>query len=80
MPDASKSFAYTLVEVKPGIVFSSFTTTSPPSRTKKSTRAIPSHSLATNASTESCCTRSIVSGGSSGGITSSIPSASYFDA
>ena len=37
------------VEVKPGIVFSSLTSTSPSSRTNMSARAIPSHSVATNA-------------------------------
>src|SRR3712207_8885650 len=57
MPDASKSFAYTLVAVNPGIVLSSFTTTSPLGRTKKSTRAIPSQSAATKAATASSCTR-----------------------
>ena len=34
--------------MKPGIVLSSLTTTSPSGRTKKSTRAIPSQSVATN--------------------------------
>ena len=67
-PDASKSFAYTLVAVNPGIVLNSLTITSPSLvRTKKSTRASPSHSHATNASTERCCTSSIVSCGNSGG-------------
>ena len=52
--------------VKPGIVLSSLTMTSPSSRTKKSTRASPSQSPATNASTARCCTSSIVSCGQLG--------------
>src|SRR5262249_29517658 len=81
IPDASNSFAYTLDAVKPGIVFSSLSTTSPSlERTKKSTRASPSHSLATNASTDRRCTSSIVSSGRSGGMISRIPSSSYFEA
>jgi hypothetical protein len=50
--------------VKPGIVLSSLRTTSPSnSRTKKSTRARPSHSLATKDSTARRCSSSTVSCG-----------------
>ena len=67
--------------MKPGIVFSSFITTSPSeARTKKSARAMPSHEVATNAATASSRARSICASSSpGGGITSSEPPSSYFD-
>ena len=78
MPDASKSFAYTLVAVKPGIVLISFTTTSPPGRTKKSMRAMPSHSVATNDSTAIRRTSSAASAEMRAGTMRSMPPSSYF--
>ena len=78
MPLSANSFAYTLVAVKPGIVLSSLTTTSPSGRTKKSTRAMPSQSVATNDATASCWTRSVVAAGSRAGTISSMPPSAYF--
>ena len=77
IPDASKSSAYTLVEVKPGIVFSSLISTSPSPVTKQSTRAIPSHSVETKACTASCCTRVVWSGVIRAGTTRFISPSSY---
>ena len=76
--EASKSLAYTLVAVKPGIVFSSLTSTSPSARTKQSARAMPSHSVARKAATESLADLSLASGEMRGGTISSIPPSSYF--
>ena len=59
-------------------MFSSLTSTSPSPVTKQSTRAIPSHSVATNASTETSCTRAITSAGMRGGTIRSMPPSSYF--
>ena len=66
--------------MNPGIVLISLTTTSPSSRTKKSTRAIPSHSVAMNESTASAWTRAAVSSGIRAGTMMSEPPASYFAA
>ena len=78
MPSASKSFANTLVEVKPGIVFSSFTSTSPSSRTKKSQRASPLPSIALKISAASSRTRAIPSSPIRAGTMRSIPPWEYF--
>src|ERR1700731_3350366 len=46
MPEASQSRGYALVEVKPGIVLISFTSTRRSPSMKKSTRAMPAQSVA----------------------------------
>ena len=69
------------MDVNPGIVFSSFISTSPSeARTKKSARAMPSHDVATNALSASSRARSIwASVSPGGGTTSSEPPSAYFD-
>src|SRR5262249_4810254 len=56
-PLASNASGYMLMLVKPGIVFTSFTTTLMSGRRKKSTRAMASQPSARNARTERSCTR-----------------------
>jgi hypothetical protein len=65
------------VEVKPGIVFSSFTSTVSPS-TKKSTLAMPEQSMSLNTSTASRRTSSRTDSGTRAGTTRSMPPGSYF--
>ena len=78
-PLASHSFGNALVPVKPGIVFSSLTSTRSPS-TKKSTRASPAQPTRVNVSTASRRTSSRTVSGSRAGTTSSIPPSSYLAA
>src|SRR5258708_14896940 len=72
-PLASNASGYMLMLVKPGIVFTSFTTTLMSGRRKKSTRAMPSQPSARNARTESPCTRLTNASGRSAGTFSSAP-------
>ena len=65
--------------MKPGIVFSSFTSTRSPS-TKKSTRARPSQPAYSNVCTASCLTRARAVGEIRAGIFSSIAPGVYFAA
>ena len=70
-----------LTDVKPGSVFSSFSTTRfVPRSTKKSTRAMPQHLVARNAATESARICSVTACGNAAGMMSSVASLWYFAA
>src|SRR5205823_10569044 len=78
-PDASQSFGYMLIRVKPGMVFSSFSRTRPVARSmKKSTRAMPATSTAWKARTASARTSSATPASIGAGMSSREPSSRYF--
>jgi hypothetical protein len=69
MPDASQSFGYMLIDVKPGIVFTSQIYISNRSRvTRKSTRAMPEQSIALNAFTAMSWTLFVILAGITAGM------------
>src|SRR5262249_37734364 len=79
MPLASHILGYIEIAVKPGMVLISFTSSSPSSRRKKSTRAIPLASSTWNARTAKRCTRSMSAGDTRAGIEIVAPcSSTYF--
>src|SRR5438309_1799013 len=79
IPEASHSFGYMLIEVKPGIVFNSFKKNFPLVRSSnRSTRAIPSPSIVKKAFFAMSCTRLVCSASSFAGIISVAPFSSRY--
>ena len=74
MPDASQTTGNIEIDVKPGIVLISFTTMPWSGETKKSTRARPAPSIASNARIAVACSPASVSASTSAGQTTRAPS------
>ena len=78
MPVASHALGYIEIDVNPGIVLISLTSTSPPGVTKVSTRLRPVPSIARNAFNAVARTRSISSSGICAGTSAWLACASMY--